>query len=160
MVWKREREFYLFKSKNGLGIINNTHAKQCGHMSHPYFGNITSPVELLHSWAAIFFSILHHWLLIMTYTWIGCYATFNQSCSLEAHKWICHSHKTKSGKLKNLIWTLSLSAHTNHVKTSGSATPSIHHEIPGQPELPGSPEKNNEIDLNLDEQPVSNCCFY
>lgn len=93
----------------------------------------------------------------MTYTCIGCRATFDKSRGLEAHKRTCRSHKTKSGKLKTLIRTLSLSA---HAKTPQAATSSSHHEIPGQPEVPGSPDRNNEIDLNLDEQPVSKFIYF
>ena len=94
----------------------------------------------------------------MTYTCINCYATFDKSHNLEAHKQTCRSHKNKSGKLKSLIQTLSLSAHRNHKTTSGPgpAIASIHHEILGlgQPEVPVNPERNNdsEGDLNLDIQ--------
>jgi hypothetical protein len=103
------------------------------------------------------------WLILfMTYTCIGCHATFNKSRSLEAHKRTCRSHKVKSGKLRTLIRTLSLSAQSNHATTSEpqAVTANIHHQIPGQPEPegPGSLGRNREGDLNLDEQPVSIYC--
>lgn len=86
----------------------------------------------------------------MTYTCIGCQATFTKSRGLETHKRTCRSHKTKTRKLKTLIRTLSLSAHRNNTQ---------HHEIPGQQleEVPMSPERINEGDLNLNEPPV---CIY
>ena len=90
----------------------------------------------------------------MVYTCIGCHATFDKSRSLEAHKRTCRSHKTKSGKLKNLIRTLSLS---NHVTTSGPSASATHSvQIPEQLEIPESLETGNEGDISLDElEPVT-----
>ena len=96
----------------------------------------------------------------MTYVCIGCHVNFDKSRSLEAHKRTCRSHKTKTGKLKTLIRTLSLSAHRNHAKIMGSAIPE--HEIPrhAEPDVSRSPERHIEIDLVLDEQLVSYRCFF
>ena len=90
------------------------------------------------------------WLIIfMVYTCIGCHATFDKSHSLEAHKRTCHSHKTKSGKLKNLVWTLSLSSHVTTSGPSTSTTPGM--QILELPEIPESLETKNPGEINLDE---------
>ena len=86
-------------------------------------------------------------------TCIGCQATFTKYCGLETHKRTCRSQKTKTRKLKTLIWTLSLSAHRNNTQ---------HHEIPGQQleEVTMSPERIKEGDLNLNEPPVGIYCWF
>ena len=90
------------------------------------------------------------WLIIfMAYTCIGCHATFDKSRSLEAHKRTCRSHKTKSGKLKNLIRTLSLSSHVTTSGPSASSTPGV--KIPELPEILESLETENPGEINLDE---------
>ena len=90
------------------------------------------------------------WLIIfMAYTCIGCHATFDKSRSLEAHKRTCRSHKTKSGKLKNLIRTLSLSSHVTTSGPSASSTPGV--QIPELPEILESLETENPGEINLDE---------
>ena len=93
----------------------------------------------------------------MTYTCIGCHASFSKSRGLETHKRTCRSHKTKTGKLKTLIQTLSLLAHRNNTQHE-------HHEIPGQQleEVPRSPERINEgdLNLNLNEPPVGIVDFF